>query len=251
MEFLKTFLDSIEVSSTPGFLLLGFFIGMIHAFETDHLAAISTLITENRKQLVLRGAIWGLGHTTTLLLLSGAVVLFSFVLTEAVAAALEFAVGIMLVVLGADVLRRLRRKRVHFHVHSHGDMGPHIHLHSHEGETGRHSHSSHDHAHPAGFPLRALVIGLVHGAAGSAAIIVLAAAATGSAWVALGYVALVGVGSIFGMAAITAVISLPISLAPRNVGWLHTGAKLAIAAFAITFGVAIMRETGAQAWGMF
>ena len=245
------FIDSLNVTSTPGFLLLGFFIGMLHAFETDHLAAISTLATRDRKQLIFRGAAWGMGHTATLLLLSSAVVLFSFVLTDAMAAALEFAVGIMLVILGADVLRRIRRSRLHLHVHSHGDMGPHIHLHSHEGDGAGHGHDHHDHEHPRGFPFRALAIGLVHGAAGSAAIIVLAAASAGSAWAALGYVALVGVGSIFGMAGISAVISLPISMAPKNVRWLHTGARLAVATIAIGFGITIMAETGAQALELF
>jgi hypothetical protein len=245
------FLNALDINSTSGFLLLGLVIGMIHAFETDHLAAISTLITKNKKQLILRGAAWGLGHTTTLLLLSGAVVLFSFVLTEAGAAALEFAVGIMLVLLGADVLRRMRKQRLHVHVHRHGDTVPHFHLHSHVGAAGRHRHSADDHAHPAGFPFKALAIGLVHGAAGSAAIIVLAAASAGSPWVALGYVALVGVGSIFGMAGISAVISLPISMAPKNIKWLHSGAKLVIAAIAISFGITIMAETGALAWEVF
>ncbi len=244
------FLNSLEITSSGGFLLLGFFVGMIHAFESDHLAAISTLATENKKQLVLRGAIWGVGHTTTLLALSTAVVLFSFVLTDAGAAALEFAVGIMLVLLGGDVLRRLVTNRVHVHVHSHGEQGPHFHLHSHQGQRGKHSHSSDDHRHAAGFPVKALLIGLVHGAAGSAAIIVLAAASAANAYVALGYVALVGVGSIFGMAAITAAISLPLSLAPKNIKWLHIGAKLAIGAIAITFGITIMLETGRLAAGV-
>ncbi len=245
------FMNSLNISSTPGFLLLGFFMGMIHAFEADHLAALGTLATRNRKQLIFRGAAWGLGHTTTLLLLSGAVVLFSFVLTDAAAAALEFAVGMMLVILGADVLRRIRKSRLHVHVHRHGDMGPHIHLHSHEGDGAGHIHDHHDHEHPRGFPFRALAIGLMHGAAGSAAIIVLAATSAGSPWVALGYVALVGVGSIIGMAGISAVISLPISMAPKNVKWLHTAAKLVIAAIAISFGVTIMAETGAQALELF
>jgi len=231
--------------------VLGFFVGMIHALESDHLAAISTLVTENKKQLVLRGAAWGLGHTTTLLILSSAVVLFSFVLTEAGAAALEFAVGIMLVFLGADVLRRMRKQKVHIHVHSHGAHAPHIHVHSHDGKGAKHAHTSDDHAHPTGFPVKALAIGLVHGAAGSGAIIVLAAASAGSALVALGYVALVGVGSIFGMAALSAVISLPLGMAPKNIRWLNVTAKLSIAAVAIMFGASIMLETGAQAWELF
>ena len=249
------FFESFGVTSTAGFLLLGFFIGMIHAMETDHLAAIGTLATENKKQLVLRGAVWGLGHTTTLLILSSAVVLFSFVLTEAVAAAFEFAVGIMLVILGADVLRRMRRQKVHIHVHSHGEHKTHIHIHAHEDRGAGHTHAlddhAHAHAHDNGFPVKALIIGLVHGAAGSAAVIVLAATAAGSAAVALGYVALVGVGSIVGMASLSAVISLPLGMAPKNIKWLNISAKLLIATVAIVFGTTIMLETGAMAWELF
>lgn len=245
------FLTSLQISTTPGFLLLGFLIGMIHAFEADHMAAISTLATENKKQLILRGAVWGIGHTITLFLMSMAAVLFSFVLTDAGAAVLEFAVGVMLLYLGIDVVVRWRRQRLHFHVHSHPGQPPHIHLHSHKDETTQHSHSPHQHSHPAGFPFKALVIGLIHGAAGSAGIIVLAAASAGSARVALGYVALVGIGSIFGMAGISAVVSLPIGYAPRNARWLHTGVKLAVATVAVSLGVSIMLATGALAWQVF
>jgi len=245
------FVNALTVSSTPGFLLLGFLLGVLHAFEADHLAALGTLASGSPRQLILRGAAWWLGHTTTLVLLSSAVVLFSFVFTDAAAAALEFAVGIMLVLLGADVLRRARKSGLHVHVHNHGDMGPHIHLHSHAGRTGPHSHDAHDHAHPGGFPFKAMAIGLVHGAAGSAAIIALAAASAGSAWVALAYVALVGIGSIVGMAAISAAISVPILMAPKNLRWLHAGARLAVAAIAIGFGIFIMAENGALAMELF
>ena len=245
------FLTSFSVSSTGGFLVLGFFIGMLHAFETDHLAAISTMITGNRRQLILRGALWGVGHTTTLMILSMAVVLFSFALTEARAAALEFAVGIMLVILGADVLRRLRKSQVHVHVHKHGDEGVHFHLHSHPGAGAGHPHDAHDHSHDRRLPLRALLIGLVHGAAGSAGLMVLAAAAAGSAWLTLGYVAVFGLGSILGMAGVSALISLPIAWVPRNIRGLNTGAKLAIALVAISFGLRIMYETGPIAAALF
>ncbi|MFV2001638.1 MAG: hypothetical protein ACC619_01505 [Paracoccaceae bacterium] len=245
------FLTSLQITSTTGFLLLGFLIGMIHAFEADHMAAISTLATENKKQLILRGAIWGVGHTITLFAMSMAVVVFSFVLTDAGAAALEFAVGVMLVLLGLDVVRRWRKQRLHFHLHSHHGQTPHIHVHSHRGEAVKHRQSAHDHMHPDRFPLKALVIGLIHGAAGSAGIIVLAAASAGSAWVALGYVALVGIGSIFGMAGLSAVVSLPIGYAPQNARWLHTGVKLAVATVAVSLGISIMLATGALAWQVF
>lgn len=245
------FLTSLQVSSTPGFLILGFLIGMIHAFEADHMAAIGTFAADNKKRLILRGAVWGLGHTVMLFVMAISVVLFSVVLGKAGEAALEFAVGVMLLLLGLQVFWRMRQKRIHFHVHSHADNAPHFHAHSHASESIRHTESPHDHKHAKGFPLKAFGIGLVHGAAGSSAIIVLAAAATGNAWAAIGYVALVGVGSIVGMATLSAIVSLPFGYAPKKAKRLHLGLQTAVGALAVSIGIAIMAETGALAMGAF
>jgi len=245
------YLTSINISSTPGFLILGFLIGMIHAFEADHMAAIGTFAADNKKRLVLRGAIWGLGHTVMLFSMAVAVVLFSVVLTSAGEAAVEFAVGVMLLLLGVQVFWRMHQKRIHFHVHSHAGTRPHFHAHSHAGETAKHSENPHDHAHAPGFPLKAFAIGLVHGAAGSSAIIVLAAAATGNQLAAIGYVALVGVGSIFGMATLSAIVSLPFGYAPRKARYLHLALQVSVGGLAVVIGIGIMNETGALAMAVF
>lgn len=234
-----------------GFLALGFIIGMGHALEADHLAAVGAMAVgkSSPKSLALRGAAWGLGHTLTLFAICTAAILFGLVLTDQAAAALEFAVGVMLVVLGFDVLRRLRKARVHFHVHDHDGGRPHLHAHSHLGATEPHDRDPHDHTHRHAFPIKAVLVGLVHGAAGSAGLLALAVAASKDAWLAVGYVALFGIGSILGMAALSFVAAWPLGWAERGAKWLHTGVHVCAAVAAIALGVHVMMETGQTAWG--
>ena len=237
-----------------GFLALGFLIGMQHALEADHLAAVGTMAAGHhggKRGLALRGAVWGLGHTITLFAICAAVILLGMTLTERMSAALEFGVGVMLVLLGLDVLRRMRAQRVHFHAHRHDGGRPHLHAHSHQGATAPHGEDPHDHKHPQGFPLRALVIGLMHGAAGSAGLLALAVAATREPWAAVGYVAVFGLGSILGMAALSFVAAWPLGAAERHAKWLHGGLALGAAALAVGIGVDVMAETAATAWGGF
>jgi len=235
-----------------GFLALGFLIGMQHALEADHLAAVGTMAAAgptSKRRLALRGAVWGLGHTITLFAICAAVILLGLTLTDRMAAALEFGVGVMLVLLGADVLRRMWKARVHFHAHAHGDGRRHLHAHSHAGATLPHGRDRHDHAHPTGFPVRALMIGLVHGAAGSAGLLALAVATTRDAWTAVGYVAVFGLGSILGMGALSFVAAWPLGAAERHAKWLHSGLSVAAAALAVALGVGVMAETAGAAWG--
>lgn len=237
-----------------GFLVLGFLIGMQHALEADHLAAVGAMAvggSASKKRMALRGAVWGLGHTITLFAICAAVILMGLTLTDQMAASLEFAVGVMLVLLGLDVVRRLRKQRIHFHAHQHGDGRAHIHAHSHAGAEAPHDSDPHRHAHPAGFPLRALLIGLVHGAAGSAGLLALAVAATQEAWLAVGYVAVFGLGSILGMAALSFVAAWPLGAAERHAKWIHSGLSLGAAALAVFLGVDVMAETAGTAWGGF
>ena len=235
-----------------GFLALGFLIGMQHALEADHLAAVGAMAAghhASRRGLVLRGAAWGLGHTITLFAICSAVILLGLTLTDRTSAALEFGVGIMLVLLGVDVLRRMRAKRIHFHAHTHHGGRLHIHAHSHAGATAPHAADPHHHRHPQGFPIRALAIGLVHGAAGSAGLLALAVAATREPLAAVGYVAVFGLGSILGMAALSFVAAWPLCAAERRAKWLHGGLSVGAAVIAIGLGFDVMLETGGVAWG--
>jgi hypothetical protein len=122
---------------------------------------------------------------------------------------LEGCVGIMLVVLGLDVARRVLRGRVHFHVHEHAGGIRHFHAHSHAAHDQSCRHHQHHHGHTEGFPKRALVIGLMHGLAGSAALILLALRTTDSAGLGLLYMAVFGIGSMIGMALLSAAIAVP------------------------------------------
>src|SRR3954462_15776157 len=159
---------------------LGFLLGMQHALEADHIAAVSSIAARRTHigDIVKHGLTWGLGHTLTLFTVAGAAILLGQALPENLARPMETAVGLMLVGLGAHVLWRLWRDRVHFHRHGHDDGTVHFHAHSHAGDgvAGRampHARAAHVHGH--GFRWRTLLVGLMHGMAGSAALLVLAA----------------------------------------------------------------------------
>src|ERR1700712_4559661 len=156
-----------------GILGLGFLLGMQHALEADHIAAVSSIAARRSQvgDIVRHGLTWGLGHTLTLFAFAGAALLLGHAIPESLAQPIETAVGVMLVGLGAHVLWRLWRDRVHFHRHSHGDGIVPVPPPSHAGETIPHARAAHMHAH--GFRWRTLLVGLIHGMAGSAALLVL------------------------------------------------------------------------------
>lgn len=226
-------------------LAFGAVVGMQHALEADHLAAVAALSAKRstRGRLVLRGACWGVGHTIALFAICGAVFLLGVVLTDRLQSGLEFAVGTMVVLLGANVLRTLARRRIHFHAHDHGDGAVHLHAHSHANEAVPHPASAHRHAHPAGGHGKALLIGLVHGAAGSGALLVLAVTAAQSTAGALAYILSFGIGSILGMAALSMVASYPLAVLQRGAAWLNTAALATVGGFAVIIGARLMAES--------
>ena len=233
------------------FLVLGFLVGMGHAFETDHLAAIGTLASSGKaspKRLALLGASWGMGHTTTLFVISTPVILFGAIITNRLAAGMEFGVGIMLIGLGLHLFRKLWKARIHFHVHDHGDGVKHFHAHSHQGAKVAHDQDPHEHKH-TGFSPRAYAIGLAHGAAGSAGLVALAAAATQNALTAMTYILVFGVGSILGMAALTFAASWPLRIAEKAAARLLLAVQVAAASVAIYIGISVMTEAAPIIWG--
>jgi ABC-type nickel/cobalt efflux system permease component RcnA len=198
-----------------GILGLGFLLGMQHALEADHIAAVSSIAARRTDvgDIVRHGLTWGLGHTLTLFCFAGAAILAGQAIPDTFAKPLEIAVGAMLVGLGAHLLWRLWRDRVHFHAHRHGDGTVHLHAHSHAGETVPHQRAPHAHAH--GFRWRTLLVGLMHGMAGSAALLVLTVSQAKSVAAGLVYVALFGAGSMLGMGALSAVIAVPLAASAR------------------------------------
>jgi cytochrome c biogenesis protein CcdA len=226
-----------------GILGLGFLLGMQHALEADHIAAVSSIAARRTHvaDIVKHGLTWGLGHTLTLFVFAGAAILLGHAIPEQFARPLETAVGVMLVGLGAHVLWRLWRDRVHFHRHGHGDGTVHIHAHSHAGETVSHARAAHSHGH--GFRWRTLLIGLMHGMAGSAALLVLAVSQASSAAAGLGYVALFGIGSMLGMGALSMVIAVPLAASARWLTWANSSLQGAVGAITIAIGVTTIITT--------
>src|SRR5258708_7337946 len=219
-----------------GILGLGFLLGMQHALEADHIAAVSSIAARRThvSDIVKHGLTWGLGHTLTLFAFAGAAILLGSAIPEHLARPLETAVGIMLLGLGAHVLWRLWRDRVHFHSHGHGDGTVHIHAHSHAGETVAHARAAH--AHADGFRWRTLLVGLMHGMAGSAALLVLAISQASSAAVGLGYIVLFGIGSMVGMGALSAVIAVPLAVSARWLTWANSGLQASVGVITVAIG---------------
>jgi hypothetical protein len=224
---------------------LGFLLGMQHALEADHIAAVSSIAARRTEvgDIVKHGLTWGLGHTLTLFVFAGAAILLGDAIPEYLAQPIETAVGIMLVGLGAHVLWRLWRDRVHFHSHGHGDGTVHIHAHSHvqslaqnsANATLPHTRAVHEHAH--GFRWRTLLVGLMHGMAGSAALLLLTVSRASSPAVGLGYVALFGIGSMTGMGALSTVIAVPLAVSARWLTSANSALQGAVGIVTIAIGV--------------
>ncbi len=245
-------MGSAAGADMASFLLLGFFIGMSHALEADHIAAIGTLATDGRAstgRLAFLGASWGIGHTTTLFLLSLPIIVFGYAFSARMNAGMEFLIGVMLIGFGLRAFWKLRQKKVHFHIHDHGDGRRHLHAHSHAHATGTHRTDPHKHAH-GGFSLRAFSVGLAHGAAGSAGLVALAAAATQNVVTAMVYVLIFGLGSVLGMALLTASASWPLKMAEKSAGRVLSALQFGVGIFALAVGASVMVENGPLVFGL-
>jgi cytochrome c biogenesis protein CcdA len=222
------------------FLGAGFLVGMRHALEADHLAAVAALSTRSRGRLatMLRGAAWGLGHTTALLVIGGACLAFGTTISSASEAWLERAVGLMLVALGAQVIVRLRRRGVRVTRHAH--PGGVVHVHAHRSlPAGGEVPAEHQHANRS--HLRAAVVGTIHGMAGSAALVLLTSSAAPSFWSGLAYIAAFGAGSILGMAVLSVVIALPLELSSRRLGAAYRLVEVPVAVGTVALGLWMLR----------
>ena len=243
-------------------IALGFFLGMRHATDPDHVIAVSTIVT---RQQTLRGGIvigglWGLGHTLTIVLVGGAIIVFSVVIPPTLGLTMEMTVALMLVVLGlwnlTGILQRVRDQLApgadrHAHAHQHGDY-----VHSH-----RHGHGRDDHGHgeeqtPQAWldrhlgglglyqVLRPLVIGLVHGLAGSAAVALLVLATISDPRWALAYLVLFGVGTIVGMMLITVLVAAPMTYATRRLAHVERHLRAASGVLSLAFGLFLVYHIG-------
>ena len=254
-----------------GILALGFVLGIRHATDPDHVVAVTTIVAGqgSAKGAALIGAAWGVGHTLTILLVGGGIIMFKWVIPPRLGLGMELSVAVMLILLGlanlSGTIRWLRgrhlahgksgrgrwRGRIHSHVHRHGDY-VHTHPHGHNPE-------SHPHAEDA-TPLarldrrlgsaspyhlvRPLVVGIVHGLAGSAAVALLVLAAIQTPLTSVLYLLIFGLGTIAGMMVITAAISVPFTLGRTQVDRLQRGLRLASGLISVAFGIAVAYQIG-------
>ena len=209
-------------------LVIGLAHGLRHATEADHLAAVATLVVRRATwpEAARLGICWGIGHTLTLAIIGGALLSLGHAVPPAVAAALELIVGVMLLVLGGDCLRSLFRKPV----------SSHSHLVSEPLDPG------HLRLDPRGG--RAIVVGMVHGTAGSSALVLLAINATGSAMAGFSYVVLFGLGSIIGMALLSLAMGVGVRLCARRATWLQRAVTTAAALFSCALGSGVIYQIG-------
>ncbi|HEY6084352.1 MAG TPA: sulfite exporter TauE/SafE family protein [Nitrospira sp.] len=191
--------------SYPTVLSLGFLLGLRHALDTDHIAAVSTVLAQRPswRASSLIGFSWGLGHTLILLFVGAIVLVLGVSIPQPVAVGAEFAVGVMLVALGGILGVRMMREHWHLHSHEH-DSIRHVHLHNHARVAG------HAHAHWWTDSLKPLCIGMAHGLAGSAALLLVVLSSSHSVVQGIGYIAVFGLGSIVGMMLVGLGLSLPI-----------------------------------------
>jgi high-affinity nickel-transport protein len=239
---------------------VGFLLGMRHATDPDHVIAVSTIISRegNLKRASLIGAAWGVGHTLTVVLVGSAMIAFRIVHPPRIGLAMEMAVGLMLIFLGmrnlkplfawsAERGRRDPESKVHqrLHYHSHGD---HIHVHEHAEESG-HAHDPNRNpvaAMDRWFKgsdvyhwVRPLIIGIVHGLAGSAAIALLVLTTISKARWAVAYLTVFGIGTIVGMMLITLTMGATFTYAQGRFARLERHFGWATGVISVAFGLLI------------
>ncbi|GAX89666.1 sulfite exporter TauE/SafE family protein [Effusibacillus lacus] len=219
-------------------LLFGFVLGIKHAIEPDHVIAVSTIASHSKSLLrsTFAGIFWGIGHSVTLLLIGLGLILFKIELPDSIAMSFEFLVGIMLVGLGVSSILAIRKQKFHIHEHEH-DGQLHKHFHSHQHETGN------KHLHVDVSYFKSMLIGLVHGLAGSAAMVLLTMSSVSSAWEGVLYILLFGAGTILGMMLFTTLIGFPFVLSAKKIG-INTLLTQFTAAVSIAYGCFYMYNLG-------
>ena len=216
---------------------LGFVLGLRHALDADHLVAVSTFVTQDRGVLraCLRGTFWGLGHTVALLATGAGVFAFKLRISPEVEQGLDTVVGLVLILLGAHVLRRaLGVVRLHRHQHSHGGP-PHSHLHVHVGDPHEHRH-----VHLWRGAPQPLLMGLLHGLAGSGALVLLVLASMPSPAAALTYILVFGVGSTTGMLVLSGLIGVPFAVTAGGSRMLTLVLQLVVGAASLVVGLSMI-----------
>ena len=225
---------------------LGLVFGLKHATEIDHVVAVSTVVSEHRSvwRSALVGALWGAGHTLSLVVVGVIVLVFRVAVPQSVASWLEFGVALMIIGLGVLTVTRVLRKRSDVHVHRHSHDGEsHVHIHFHEhGTDHANAASSHSaratHSHAISkLGLKPLVVGAVHGLAGSAALSLLVLTQVPSVSLGLVYLGVFGLGSTAGMVLMSGLIGLPFALSGHRLSGVSSGLQTVAGALSVAFGL--------------
>ena len=227
-------------------LVLGILLGSKHSLDPDHVVAVSTIVSEYKNPLrsFWVGISWGLGHTTTLLIIGIVIIALRLTIPERMALLFEFTVGVMLVGLGIQVIYSFRKKKVHQHAHGHEEEAHH-HFHSHS-KSPEHVPEHHN-THGIGKPFlrrKSYLIGLVHGLAGSAALTLLVLASIESPIAGLAYILLFGLGSVLSMGIMTVIIGLPFVMSAGRLPNLNRTIQFAVGSLSILFGGFLMYQIG-------
>lgn len=204
-------------------LILGFILGIKHAFEPDHVIAVSTIVNENKEpfKAIIMGIVWGLGHTTILLAVGILVLVLRISVPQNLSLIFELIVGIMLIFLGFRAVIG-GNLRIHIHKHKHENL---IHEHLHEVEKSKHSHR---------IPF---TIGLVHGLAGSGALMLLVLSSITSLIEGIFYILIFGFGSILSMGLISLLITFPLIHFANKFPRIELYFRVAAGALSIIFGL--------------
>src|SRR5690242_19708472 len=234
----------LENSNTLGIMAilgLGLVFGLKHATEVDHVVAISTIVSRHKNifRSAFVGALWGAGHTASLMAIAIVVLWFRIAIPERVSGWLEFGVALMIIGLGVSALwRALRRDgQMHVHQHTHGGLA-HTHVHFHEHETRHERSAPSQHSHRVSrIGWKPVMVGMMHGLTGSGALTLLVLTQISSAWVGLLYVLTFGFGSIAGMLLMSGLIGLPFALTSRKLTHAHQGLQTVAAILSICFGI--------------
>jgi sulfite exporter TauE/SafE len=220
---------------------LGVILGIKHALDADHLVAISTIVSEHKdvKWASLIGAFWGLGHTATLFVVGLLVIVLRVTIPPRLALGLEFLVAVMLVALGSNLLwRSFGVEKIHLHTHTHNpETHAHFHVHASPGQD-------HSHTHPFKSMRKPFLVGMVHGLAGSAALMLLVLTTIPSPLAGLAYIFIFGVGSVGGMLVLSSLIGLPFVLTAQRFSLLNRWIRVLAAVASIAFGLFLGWEIG-------
>ena len=251
-------------------LAIGFFLGMRHATDPDHVVAVSTIVS--REKSIPRagwiGMLWGVGHTITILVVGTAIILFGFVIPPRLGLALEFSFALMLILLGVlnltGAMKWISYKlspthpdlpsapaEEHSHLHFHGGK-VHVHPHSHQ-DSAQHHAKEVDPPHWLADPfvklgwfhsLRPLLVGIVHGLAGSAAVALLVLGTIHEARWAIFYLLLFGIGTVMGMMLITLAFAVPVTVAGNRFAWVSRIMVTATGVLSLVFGLVVAYQIG-------